>query len=393
MKDGQLGSDFDSEALVLQEFSQSPESKVDLNNIKLPFTLKDKILMSPGTWNGKYFDANAINETFNNTDFSDKMVNGLYSDHLDGLGIDGEPDERRVTEWIGDVTNVRNIGGTLIGDLNILDMPLAVKLAYGAKFGVSPSVFGMMDRYSDKMLKFRINNFGIVVNPAIKTAFINNSQKKERIEELSQITAMESKRNALGMSVGEFYAMPRDPPSESKLPIFDKPHVQNALARISQVKGVSESEMKSAKSKIRAAAKKFKIEISEEFGDNMEETEKTTVEAAAEQVKEAPKTEAAKAPEPNKEVEGLKAQIAELTKMVSSLATAKKEEPVKAPEPVKEEPKPDPAIAELTKKIAELEKARSDPVRITQETGENKQPVSSGNVDQDMLDYIKGLSK
>lgn len=395
MKEDQLDSSLDSEKLVLQEFSQKSETPKDLNDIPLPFRMKDKILMSPGTWNENFFDIETINEMFRNTNFTDKTVNGLYHDHLDGLGLDGDPDTTRVTDWIGDVTNVRNMNGILVGDLNILDKQTAIKLAYGAKFGISPAFRGLSEY--DKMQKFRIHNFGLVVNPAIKTAFINNSQKEKRIEELAKITAMESKRKALGQSVAEFYAIPRDPPSDSKLPVFDKSHTVNALSRISQVKGVSESEMKSAKSKIRIAAKKFKIEISEEFGDNMTEEKKPTEEPKTEPVTEKPveaQKEAPKAVEPNKEVADLKAQIAELKTMVSSLVIPKPEEPVAAPEPAKEEPKQDPAISELTKKIAEIEKAQSDPVRITQETGEQtKQPESSGNIDQDMLNYIKDLSK
>jgi hypothetical protein len=39
------------------------------------------------------------------------------------------------------------------------------------------------------------------------------------------ISAFERIRKRMGKSVGEFYAVPRDPPSSSKLPIFDISHV------------------------------------------------------------------------------------------------------------------------------------------------------------------------
>jgi hypothetical protein len=75
------------------------------------------------------------------------------------------------------------------------------------------------------------------------------------------VTGMEEKRKELGMSVSEFYAVPRDPPSESKLPIFDVAHVRNAMARFSQTQELSAEEKASAKSKIIAKAKHFGIDI------------------------------------------------------------------------------------------------------------------------------------
>lgn len=75
------------------------------------------------------------------------------------------------------------------------------------------------------------------------------------------VTGMEEKRKELGMSVAEFYAVPRDPPGDSKLPIFDAAHVRNAMARFNQTQGLSAEEKKSAKGKIKAKAKKFKIDI------------------------------------------------------------------------------------------------------------------------------------
>lgn len=76
------------------------------------------------------------------------------------------------------------------------------------------------------------------------------------------ITGMEEKRKELDMTVAEFYAIPRNPPSDSKLPIFDAAHVRAAMARFDQVTGVSTEEKASAKKKIVAAAHKYKIDTS-----------------------------------------------------------------------------------------------------------------------------------
>jgi len=79
--------------------------------------------------------------------------------------------------------------------------------------------------------------------------------------EKARVTNLEEKRKQLGMSVSEFYAAPRDPPSSSALPIFDEAHVRNAMARFNQTKFRSAEEKAKAKRKIIAAAKKFKINI------------------------------------------------------------------------------------------------------------------------------------
>jgi ATP-dependent protease ClpP protease subunit len=74
------------------------------------------------------------------------------------------------------------------------------------------------------------------------------------------VTGMEQKRKELGQTVNEFYAIPRDPPSDSKLPIFDEAHVRNAMARLSQVKDATAQEKATAKRKIITAAKKYGID-------------------------------------------------------------------------------------------------------------------------------------
>lgn len=86
------------------------------------------------------------------------------------------------------------------------------------------------------------------------------NQNMDDMEINEKVSAMEEKRKELGMSVEEFYAIPRDPPSESKLPIFDEAHVRNAMARFNQIKGVSAEEKAKARRKIIARAKHFGID-------------------------------------------------------------------------------------------------------------------------------------
>ena len=52
-------------------------------------------------------------------------------------------------------------------------------------------------------------------------------------------------------------------PKERKEPLEDASHVRNAIGRFNQVKGVSDDERDEAWKRIKAAAKKFDVEVSE----------------------------------------------------------------------------------------------------------------------------------
>ena len=52
-------------------------------------------------------------------------------------------------------------------------------------------------------------------------------------------------------------------PKQRKEPLEDAAHVRNAIARFNQVKGVSEAEKDEAWKRIKAAAKKFGVEMEE----------------------------------------------------------------------------------------------------------------------------------
>jgi len=149
---------------------------VDLDQIKLPFVIKDKVLMSPGVWNDFYYSNKAIHDAFLKTRWDSKEIRSLYADHEDN----------RTREWVGEITNPRMKGEHLIGDLVIVDKSTAQKLAYGAKMGISPKVHGVED--NNEMLEFEFDNFSVVINPAVKTAYINNMEvsqmtKEKKLEE------------------------------------------------------------------------------------------------------------------------------------------------------------------------------------------------------------------
>lgn len=53
-------------------------------------------------------------------------------------------------------------------------------------------------------------------------------------------------------------------PKERKEPIHDASHVRNAIARFDQVEGVSDDERDAAWRRIKKAAKKFDVDVSED---------------------------------------------------------------------------------------------------------------------------------
>lgn len=63
-------------------------------------------------------------------------------------------------------------------------------------------------------------------------------------------------RNALGKGTFAF-------PKQRKEPLEDASHVRNAVARFAQVKDVTDEERDEAWDRIKTAAKKFEVEVSE----------------------------------------------------------------------------------------------------------------------------------
>jgi len=139
----------------------------DPNAIKLPYILKDKVLMAPGIWNDTYYDSDAITKAFENTDWNDKEIRALFYDHED----------RKSRDWIGYIENPRLIGDKVLGDLHIFNKDAAIQIGIAKmKCGISPKVHGNEDK-DRKMSDMAFLNFSIVTNPACKKAYINLNDK------------------------------------------------------------------------------------------------------------------------------------------------------------------------------------------------------------------------
>jgi len=139
------------------------------------FIIKHAILMSQGIWNDVYYGKDEIRKACNSTDWTDKNNTNLWLDHKD----------LSASEWIGHVKNPSFEGDTLYGDLYVYDPIWIPKLKYGKpKFGISPKVMGAYDEGKKIMNNFTYQNFSVVVNPAVKRAYLNNME----VLQMSEIT-------------------------------------------------------------------------------------------------------------------------------------------------------------------------------------------------------------
>jgi len=165
------------EDMITLQLAQN-ERPMDLSKIKLPFIIKKKPLIAPGVWNGYYINANLIKRAFDKTDWEAKEIRSLYLDHQD----------TRTTDWVGEVdpksVTFDSNTGMIYGDLVIVDPATAIKLAYGAKFGISPSLAVTHDSHVLKDFSFR--NFAIVVQPAMTTNYINNALTQKGGDNMEQ---------------------------------------------------------------------------------------------------------------------------------------------------------------------------------------------------------------
>ena len=211
------------EDLDSEEFMDELQKK-DINKIKLPYTIKHHPIFSPGIHNNYYYSKKVIEDAYHNTNWN-KHTLSIYLDHRDNLlvnPITGQKEKKAygadVRDWVGMVKNLEYKDGTIYGDLDIVDLELARKIMYGAHFGVSPSGDG--EHQNNKVTGLRINNWSVVVNPAIKTTYFNfamhkakEGEKMSEHEEIessegeldvaAQLKAMTEKYNALASEIEE----------------------------------------------------------------------------------------------------------------------------------------------------------------------------------------------
>jgi hypothetical protein len=353
---------------LLDKVNSNSEEQ-DLENLKIPYVIKEKILMSPGIWNNYYYSPKAIREAFLKTRWDDKQVRSLFLDHLD----------QSTKEWIGEVKNPKMKGDNLVGDLVVVDKPTAQKLAYGAKMGISPKVHG--EQEDNKMLSFLYDNFSVVINPAVKTAYINNMEVKNMAEEQTKAPVQEE----------PVKKMEEEPKTEEPKVEQPKEPVENTETKTEEAKMSETDELLSAMEEVEnqgnvAAIVKKAKEIRKEGESWRDAMKRASAEMAEEEPKaEEPKKEP-KEEEPAKEEPAEMAQedvVNQILKLAKLLEEDKKKK-YPEPEPKEDDKKEDEeedkmneetvkmkeTINELSEKVTALTKKLNEPDKVS-EKGEH----------------------
>lgn len=261
-------------------FAPTPEKPMTMSELPLPYVVRNKTICAPGVWNGFFFEADTIKSAVDKTEWS-KENRSLYLDHKD----------KDVSQWVGDVTNVHfdTETGTVKGDLCFVDPATAFKIAYGAKFGISPSIEA--DHNSHVVDQFLFRNFAVVIEPAMLKNYINNSRiSKQNYAKWTTKYVNDLPDSAFawiepgGEKDEENKTTPRSLrhlPYRNHLGEIDLPHVRNALARLNQVKGMPENEQ----TRVGNMLEKI-LEHKKEFATEDDTMDRDPVEILADQVKE-----------------------------------------------------------------------------------------------------------
>lgn len=204
----------------LSEYNNIDLSSADLNSIKIPYVHKNQTVFTYGVHNNVTYTKDEIARIYKNTNWKDKRVTSLYLDHRDDWTTDPRTGKKtmqvgaNVRDYLGEMRNVRYKNGRIIADMYIVDYSTAVKLAFGAHFGISPSGHWRGD--ANNARDFVVRNFALVVNPAIKQNYCNNfammskeeynymamnqsNNNHERILDMSEIDVAELKEDIQGL--------------------------------------------------------------------------------------------------------------------------------------------------------------------------------------------------
>jgi hypothetical protein len=251
----------------------SAEEVKDLEEeVSVPYRVEDATVLSEGEWNGLNWTAEELREAVNKTDFDLEQEKGDEQPPNASLFFDHE--DRSADQFVGRVENVRMEGDDVKSDLVITDKQTAMNLEFGAPFGVSPKADGLVNE-EGTMRDFTFENFSLVVNPAVKTTWLNedistvlqdmdihrpefratderdwNSPNLEDFTDESWEDLSDSEKNAVGrhflISKSGF---PAENYTDLALPVVEPDGtlnlnaLQNAKARVSQVSGIDEDEI------------------------------------------------------------------------------------------------------------------------------------------------------
>ena len=148
----------------------SLSKKINLENIKVPHTIKNRLLFQEGLHNGLFYPGEQLKENvelWNNNDI-------MYAEHSDASN-----------SWVGLTKNPHYVENekAIYGDLEIVDKPVAQKLEYqvlnhDGRMGLSPTIDvdkQMVDGQLCAMGPYKLKSQSIVLDPAVRTTMFNSN--------------------------------------------------------------------------------------------------------------------------------------------------------------------------------------------------------------------------
>jgi len=243
------------------------------SEVSVPYRVEDVTVLSSGEWNGLNWTASELRSAVENTDFDMSQERGDETPPNGSIFFDHK--DRTADQWVGRVENVRMEGNDVKSDLIITDKQTAMNLEFGAPFGVSPKADGMVNQQGT-MRDFTFENFSLVANPAVKTTWLNedistvlqdmeihrpkfgsaddrewNSPNLEDFTDKSWSDMSDSEKEAVGR---HFLISKSGFPAENfgdlALPVVEPDGtlnlnaLSNAKARVGQVSGIDEDEIR-----------------------------------------------------------------------------------------------------------------------------------------------------
>lgn len=155
----------------LEELSDGKQ--INLENVKIPHILKDRLLMKEGTHNGVFYPGNELKEA----DIFNKRFS-LFHDHEDSSD-----------KWIGEIEpkTFDEESKEIRGDIIVIDKQMAMNLAYGAKLGLSPTIdVDKLERADGPPVALdpQFISWATVINPAVGREIMLNSKNSNSQSDL-----------------------------------------------------------------------------------------------------------------------------------------------------------------------------------------------------------------
>ncbi len=148
----------------------SLSKKIDLDNIKVPHTIKNRLLFQEGLHNGLFYPGEQLKENIDLWANNDLM----FAEHADASN-----------SWVGLTKNPHYVEEekAIYGDLELVDKSVAQKLEYqvlkkDGRMGISPTIDvdkKMVDGRLCAMGPYKLKSQSIVLDHAVKTTMFNSA--------------------------------------------------------------------------------------------------------------------------------------------------------------------------------------------------------------------------